>query len=112
MSAFVSASFGAVTFGGGISTSCFLYALLIHRDSIEETDLIDDVILSRSCCNSQPLLPLFDQSDACSFLPPIMDLWSVVTWLTCDCELSLDTYPGTLDLSLVLISQAFRFLLS
>lgn len=79
VSALVSASFGAVTFGNGISTSCFLYALFIRRDSIEDTDRIDDVILPRSCCMNQPLLPLFDRSDACSFLPPIRDLWSVVT---------------------------------
>ena len=81
VSAFVSVSFAAVTFGWGISTSFFLYAELILRDIIDDIILIDDVKFSRRYLNNQLFLPPLDLRDACSFLPPIIEPCPVVIWL-------------------------------
>jgi hypothetical protein len=77
VSAFVSVSFAADTFGGGIFTSFFLYADLILHDIKEDMILNDDVNLSRRSSISQLLFPL-ERRDACSFRPPMIEVCPVV----------------------------------
>ena len=118
VSALVSVSFAAVMFGGGISTSFFLYAELILRDIIDDIIRNDGMKFSRRYLNNQLFLPPLDRRDACSFRPPMIEPCPVVIWLMWE---DSDTCSGTFwlfellllfDLLTTLISLTFLFLSS